>query len=123
MPRESRSCVRKHTVQTKSSDSFKVTQVAGDQLEVVVEGGSGNLKISVIETPAGLFEFRSKSSEHLGYGSVIRKNRCGRENALFDTGQVTFTGRGTVGPVVKLTDRHDADELILARDHLQPAYV
>jgi hypothetical protein len=36
-PRESGSGVRKNTIQTEFDDSFKVTQIASDQLEAVMD--------------------------------------------------------------------------------------
>jgi hypothetical protein len=97
--------------------------VAGYELEVVIESGGRDLQIGVGEDVAALLEMSAYLAEHASDRDVVRKSGDRRENTCLDVLQVAFSGRRAVGSLEELTDRDGAGELVLPGNRLEPIQI
>jgi hypothetical protein len=61
-----------------------MAKIAGDKLQIVANGCGRNLNVRIGKDHALGFEMSAGAAENLCNGNVVRQNRNGGKNSLFD---------------------------------------
>lgn len=109
--------------QAQTVDPTEVPNVAGDEVEVVVQGGRSDLEICFGESAASIGQTSGKLPVHLGDLDVERQDRHRWKDAVTNHREVALMGRGAMGTEDQLADRDGAGELLVARDGAEPSDV
>lgn len=115
--------LRERGADPEPKDAAEVTEVAGDELEVVMECRGGNLEIGVGQDATLVLEVGLDSSVDPGDIEIVRDHSEGRKDPGLDVPDVPPGVRRTEGPLEQLADNHSARELVGSRDRLEPAHV
>jgi hypothetical protein len=109
--------------QTQAAYATKVSEIAGDELEVVVNRRRGDLKIRVRQHPLGRFQLRLKSPVHPRNLDIVRENRQSGQHACLDVAQVSRSVGRTTRPLEQFADHDCARELFGTGDGTEPPNV
>ncbi len=80
------SCVTQDLIQSQPRYPLEVSDVAADQFQVVMDGGGGNLEVSIGEHLAGFFELSPNLPVNAGDGHIIWQGCNGGEYPLLNVG-------------------------------------
>jgi hypothetical protein len=102
----------------QSRDAAEMTEVAGDELEVMMECRGGDLEIGVGQDTTLIFEVGLDSSVDPGDIEIVRDHSERRKDPGLDVPDVPCGVWRAEGPFEKLADDHSARELVGSRDRL-----
>ena len=78
------SCVCDDAVELQAGDPIEMAKVPGNQLQIMAHGCSCNLYVRIRKDHARVFEMSTDPAENLRNADVVRQNRDGGQNSLFD---------------------------------------
>jgi hypothetical protein len=116
-------CVVENCTEPQAGDSPKVSKVPGDQLEIVMNGGGGDLQVGVRQRLSGVLEPSADSTIDLRDLDVVREYGDRRQHAGLDVPEVTRSILRAVRALEELTHDHRARELLGVGDGLKPGDV
>jgi hypothetical protein len=118
-----RSSVGQGAVKSQVWDAFEVLDVAGHQLETMVNRGRSDLKVGIFQDLAGTCQSRMNLSIDSCDSRVVGKNRQERQDPIFDIGQMTVPIDRPKGTSIKLAHDDSAGELLGSGNGSQPVEI
>ena len=97
--------------------------IAGHEVEPVVQRGRRDLKIRVGQDPSLAREAGVNLSERAGDGSIVRQHRDSDQHSAVDVLEMPLALGRSTGSLEQLSDHDRTRELIRAGDGGQPAEV